>query len=119
MLIRIWGVGATHWHGANVFSHRGERLSMSERTRAHVFVTGRVQGVFFRATTRDTAREQGVDGWVKNLADGRVEAVFEGPDDDVEAMVEFCHEGSPQARVDDVNVEYESPQGLDGFDVRY
>ena len=92
---------------------------MSERTRAHVFVSGRVQGVFFRATTRDTAREQGVDGWVRNLDDGRVEAVFEGAKDTVEAMVEFCHEGSPQARVEDVVVEYEEPTGLDGFEIRY
>ena len=91
---------------------------MSDRTRAHVFVSGRVQGVFFRATTRDTAREQGVDGWVKNLADGRVEAVFEGSEESVEAMVEFCHEGSPQAQVRDVEVEYGDPEGLDGFEIR-
>jgi acylphosphatase len=92
---------------------------MSDRTRAHVFVTGRVQGVFFRATTRETAREEGVDGWVKNLDDGRVEAVFEGEEAVVEAMVEFCHEGSPQARVEDVDVEYEEPLGIEGFEVRY
>mgnify|MGYP000566128676 FL=1 len=91
---------------------------MTDRTHAHVFVSGRVQGVFFRATTRDTAREHGVDGWVKNLADGRVEAVFEGPEDAVEAMVEFCHEGSPQARVDDVEVEYAEPDGYEGFEIR-
>ncbi len=91
---------------------------MSERTRAHVYVSGKVQGVYFRATTRDTAREHGVDGWVQNLADGRVEAVFEGPESDVEAMVEFCHEGSPAARVDDVDVTYEEPQGEDGFEIR-
>ncbi|WP_225334553.1 acylphosphatase [Halomicrobium urmianum] len=91
---------------------------MSE-TRAHVFVSGEVQGVFFRATTRERADETGVDGWVRNLDDGRVEAVFEGPEADVEEMVEFCHEGSPQARVDDVEVEYGDPEGLDGFEVRW
>jgi acylphosphatase len=91
---------------------------MTERTRAHVYVSGRVQGVFFRATTRDTAREHEVDGWVKNLADGRVEAVFEGPVEDVEAMVAFCHEGSSRARVDDVDVEYGDPDGHDGFEIR-
>lgn len=91
---------------------------MTVRTHAHVYVSGRVQGVFFRATTRDTAREHGVDGWVKNLADGRVEAVFEGPEEAVEAMVEFCHEGSPQARVDDVAVEYGEPEGHEGFEIR-
>ena len=92
---------------------------MSERVRAHVFVTGRVQGVYYRANTRDTARERGVDGWVKNLADGRVEAVFEGPPDEVEAMVEWCHEGSPAADVTDVTVEHEEPSGLEGFEIRY
>jgi len=91
---------------------------MSERTRAHLFVFGRVQGVFFRATTRDRAREEGVDGWVRNLADGRVEAVFEGHQEAVESMVEFCHEGSLRARVDDVEVEYGDPEGLDGFEIR-
>jgi acylphosphatase len=92
---------------------------MSERTRAHVYVSGKVQGVYFRATTRDTAREHGVDGWVRNLDDGRVEAVFEGSEEDVERLVEFCHEGSPAARVDDVEVNYEQPQGEDGFRVRW
>jgi acylphosphatase len=92
---------------------------MGERTRAHVFVTGTVQGVYYRATTRDTAREQGVDGWVKNLEDGRVEAVFEGEQADVEAMVEWCHTGSPRAEVEDVEVEYEAPEDLDGFRIQY
>jgi acylphosphatase len=92
---------------------------MADRTRAHVFVSGRVQGVYYRANTRDTAREEGVDGWVKNLDDGRVEAVFEGPEDAVEAMVEWCHTGSPAAEVADVAVEYERPAGEDGFEIRY
>jgi acylphosphatase len=89
------------------------------RTRAHVLVSGRVQGVYFRATTRDEAHEAGVDGWVRNLPDGRVEAVFEGPEDAVESMIEFCREGSPAARVEDVEVEYGDPEGLDGFEVRW
>jgi acylphosphatase len=88
--------------------------------RAHVFVSGKVQGVYYRATTRDEARERGVAGWVKNLDDGRVEAVFEGEKDDVEAMVEWCHEGSSAARVDGVEVEWEEPTGeFDGFEIRY
>jgi len=91
---------------------------MTERTRAHVFVSGKVQGVYFRATTRDTAREKDVDGWVRNLDDGRVEAVFEGPESAVEEMVEFCHDGSSAARVEDVEVSYEEPDGEDGFRVR-
>jgi acylphosphatase len=89
------------------------------RTRAHVYVSGTVQGVYFRATTRHEARERGVDGWVRNLEDGRVEAVFEGPADAVEGMVEFCHEGSSAARVEDVEVTYEDPQGESEFVVRW
>jgi len=92
---------------------------MAGRTRAHVFVSGTVQGVYYRANTRDTAREEGVDGWVRNLEDGRVEAVFEGPEDAVESMIEWCHEGSPTADVTDVEAEYEEPQGEDGFEIRY
>ena len=87
-------------------------------TRAHVFVTGRVQGVSYRANTRDAARDAGVDGWVKNLDDGRVEAVFEGEEGDVENMVEWCHDGSPAAAVENVDVEYDDPEGLSGFEVR-
>ena len=91
---------------------------MADRIRAHVFVSGTVQGVYYRANTRDTARERDVDGWVRNLEDGRVEAVFEGDDPDVEAMIEWCHTGSPQAVVDDVDVEYEPPEGESGFEIR-
>ena len=87
---------------------------MADRTRARVLVSGHVQGVFYRATTRDAAREHDVDGWVKNLDDGRVEAVFEGPASAVESMVEWCHTGSPAADVDDVSVTREPPEGVDG-----
>lgn len=86
--------------------------------RAHLHVSGRVQGVGFRASTRREARDQGVSGWVQNLADGRVEAVFEGPEADVEAMIEWCRDGPSTARVEDLTVEYEDPQGADGFEVR-
>ncbi|GGN87160.1 MULTISPECIES: acylphosphatase [Haloarcula] len=89
------------------------------RKRVHVYVSGQVQGVYYRATTRDTAREHGVDGWVKNLDDGRVEAVFEGDPDAVDAMVEYCHEGSTRATVTDVEVDEEDPEGVDGFEVRW
>jgi len=91
---------------------------MADRTRAHVFVSGRVQGVFYRANTRENARDRGVDGWVKNLEDGRVEAIFEGPTEAVEEMVEWCHTGSPAADVEDVEVEYGEPQGEDEFSIR-
>lgn len=92
---------------------------MSDRTRAHVHVSGKVQGVYFRATTRDWARDCGVDGWVQNRSDGRVEAVFEGTADAVERMIEFCHEGSDAARVEAVDVTYEEPEGESGFRVRW
>ena len=92
---------------------------MADRVRVHVFVSGTVQGVYYRANTRDTARERGVDGWVRNLEDGRVEAVFEGDEASVKAMIEWCHSGSPRATVDDVDVEYEPPEGESGFEIRY
>ena len=88
------------------------------RIRTHVFVSGTVQGVAYRANTRDTAREAGVDGWVKNLDDGRVEAVFEGEEESVERLVEWCHSGSPAAEVESVDAEYGDPEGLSGFEVR-
>jgi acylphosphatase len=93
-------------------------MTDDDRTRAHVFVSGRVQGVYYRANTRDTAHEHGVDGWVRNLDDGRVEAVFEGPREAVESMVEWCHEGSPRASVSNVSAEYGEPEGLEGFEIR-
>ncbi len=89
------------------------------RKRMHVYVSGRVQGVYFRATTRDRANELGVDGWVRNLDDGRVEGVFEGDPDDVESMVEFCYEGSSRASVTAVEASEEEPEGIDGFEVRW
>jgi acylphosphatase len=92
---------------------------MSDRTRAHVLVSGNVQGVYFRATTRDEAQKRDIDGWVRNLDDGRVEAVFEGPEEAVEAMVEFCHRGSSAADVEDVEVTYEEPDDEGEFRVRW
>lgn len=87
---------------------------MADRTRAHVLVSGRVQGVYYRATTRETAERLGVDGWVQNLDDGRFEAVFEGPADAVGRMIGWCHEGSPDARVERVEEEYEEPENSTG-----
>ena len=88
------------------------------KTRAHVIVSGRVQGVFYRAKARDKAVSAGVSGWVGNLPDGNVEAVFEGGKDKVEEMIEWCKKGPSGARVDDVFVSWEEPEGLEGFDVR-
>lgn len=86
---------------------------------AHVFVEGKVQGVYFRDTTRKQAEEHAVEGWVRNLSDGRVEAVLQGDRDDVEAMIDFCHEGPPRARVEDVDVEWvDEDEDLAGFTIR-
>lgn len=91
----------------------------ADRERVHVFVTGRVQGVTYRASTRETARERGVAGWVRNLDDGRVEAVFEGPPEAVDSMVEWCHEGPARANVTGVETSSEPPEGRSGFEVRW
>ena len=89
-----------------------------QRIRAHVYVSGKVQGVYYRANTREKAREVGIDGWVRNLDDGRVEAVFEGDEWSVQEVLDWCHTGSPAAHVEDVDAEFEDPQGEDGFRVR-
>ena len=98
---------------------KSDGMTDSDRVRAHVFVSGRVQGVYYRASTRDAARERGVDGWVTNLDDGRVEAVFEGDEASVEAMCAWCETGSRAAEVENVAVTMESPEGIDGFTVRW
>jgi acylphosphatase len=84
-----------------------------------VVVHGQVQGVFFRADCRRAAQEAGVAGWVRNLPDGTVEALFEGPDDGVRRMVEWAHHGPPHAAVDHVEVTDEAPSGAAGFVVTY
>jgi acylphosphatase len=86
--------------------------------RVRVIVSGLVQGVYFRDGCRRLAFAQGVDGWVRNLPDGRVEAVFEGARDSVEAMVDWTRHGPPRASVDGVEVREEAPEGLGGFTVR-
>jgi acylphosphatase len=83
--------------------------------RRRVVVRGRVQGVFFRDTTRRMAAERGVAGWVRNRRDGAVEAVFEGEPEAVESMVRFAHEGPRGADVESVEVVEEEPEGLSGF----
>jgi acylphosphatase len=83
--------------------------------RAHVFVSGRVQGVFYRTSCADLARELGLAGWVRNAEDGRVEAVFEGSSGAVERMLAWCRTGSPMAAVQDVSVVEEEPTGSSDF----
>jgi acylphosphatase len=78
-----------------------------------------VQGVFFRARTRDEALKRGLTGWVRNLYDGRVEAVFEGDDEDIQSMISWCRTGPPHAAVTDVSVEGETFRGeFSDFTVR-
>ncbi|MEW6533615.1 MAG: acylphosphatase [Thermodesulfobacteriota bacterium] len=79
--------------------------------RRRVLISGMVQGVAFRAYTRHAAQQASVSGWVRNLPDGRVEAVFEGHADRVTQMVEWCRRGSPGSRVDRVDVIEEAPRG--------
>jgi acylphosphatase len=86
--------------------------------RRRVVVQGHVQGVFFRETTRRRALSAGVTGWVRNLPDGRVEAVFEGEREAVDSLVAYVREGPRGARVDWVDVEAEEPEGLGGFEIR-
>ncbi len=88
------------------------------RVRRRVVVSGRVQGVFFRDATRERALAGGVDGWIRNRADGTVEAVLEGPQEAVERLLGFCRTGPATSRVDRVEVEEQEPQGLRGFTVR-
>jgi len=87
-----------------------------DRLRAHVMIEGRVQGVNFRASAQAQARTTGVEGWVRNLDDGRVEAVFEGSAAAVKRMISWCYRGPQPARIDRVNVEWEQPTGQErGF----
>jgi acylphosphatase len=81
------------------------------KTRAHLFVSGIVQGVFFRQKTKQQAQSFSVMGWVRNLDDGRVEAVFEGEKNAVEALVNYCRQGPSSARVDKVEVYYDKFTG--------
>lgn len=89
----------------------------AEPVRAHVVVSGRVQGVFFRASAAEEARALGVSGWVRNVGDD-VEAVFEGSRTAVERMIEWSHHGPTHASVEFVDTTWEAPEGLAAFTVR-
>ena len=86
--------------------------------RAEVTVRGMVQGVFFRVETRDRARSLGLSGWVTNAGDGTVRAVFEGAEERVQSMVDWCGLGPSGAHVDDVDVTWSEPQGETDFSIR-
>lgn len=92
---------------------------MSERVRRHVRVSGRVQGVAFRSEALRMAERTGVDGWVRNLPGGEVEAVFEGPREAVEAAVAWCAHGPVAAVVESLAAADEPPEGIQGFEIRW
>jgi len=90
------------------------------KVRAHVFISGRVQGVFFRSETRQAARKHHVCGWIRNIPDQRVEAVFEGEDVNVKQLLEFCKRGSPSSKVTRIEVSWEPCfGGFNDFEIIY
>ena len=93
---------------------------MQANTRVHAIVSGRVQGVFYRLETQNAANRIGVNGWVRNLPDGTVEAVFEGEKQKVKDIIAWCQDGPPHARVDQVKVDYQDCTGeFSDFQVTY
>lgn len=91
-----------------------------EKARAHILIEGRVQGVFYRASTREEANLSGLTGWVRNCRDGRVEAVFEGERDKVEMIIEWCKKGPPGALVTKADVSWEQATSeFDTFSIKH
>jgi acylphosphatase len=85
-----------------------------KRAQARLIVAGRVQGVFYRHSTRQTARELGLSGWVKNLPDGSVEIFADGPESEVQKLIEWCHKGPANAVVNNVSVEWQNDDKSEG-----
>lgn len=93
---------------------------METKIRAHAIISGRVQGVFFRMETKRAADRFGVSGWVQNLRDGTVEAVFEGDRNQIDDILAWCKEGPLRAKVTDVNISWEDYSGeFRKFDISY
>jgi acylphosphatase len=90
----------------------------ADRIRRRLVVHGKVQGVFYRDSTRDAARNEGVSGWAANRSDGTVEVVLEGPPDAVESVIGYCRRGPSSANVHAVDEHEETPEGLTGFQIR-
>lgn len=88
-------------------------------SRAHVVISGRVQGVCYRAFTQHQAVTLGLSGWVKNMPEGCVEAVFEGRRETIEQAILACKSGPPGARVNDIDIAWKSPLEEQGFEIRY
>jgi acylphosphatase len=87
--------------------------------RLHLFITGQVQGVFFRAYSQAKAHQLGLSGWVRNLPDGRVEMVIEGEPAILEKMLNWCYQGPPRAKVEKIEMVWEKSQGEKEFKIRY
>ena len=95
-------------------------VNMEKQVRAHAVISGRVQGVFFRAETQRAAEGFGVSGWVRNKRDGTVEAVFEGRQEDVDAALDWCRQGPRMSRVDKVDVNWQQYTGeFQSFDITF
>lgn len=91
-----------------------------KKTRAHLVIKGIVQGVFYRSSAQETALNLGLKGWVRNLPDGNVEAVFEGPSENVRKAVDWCRQGPPGASVSEIDEQWSDCTGeFKGFDVKY
>ena len=85
-----------------------------------MIIFGRVQGVWFRASTQQKAEQLGLTGWVRNTTDGCVEAIFEGEEQLVNQMIEWCNHGPPRSKVNNVDIKNQEPtNGFDGFSIRY
>ena len=91
---------------------------MSETGAVHLFVHGRVQGVFFRASTQKTAEGLGLTGWVKNCSDGSVEIHAEGDKEKLEELIAWCRQGPPSASVSDIDLDWVDVEGFSSFDIR-
>ena len=90
------------------------------KSKVHVIISGRVQGVWFRASTKSKAEQFGITGWVRNTSDGNVEAVFEGDEKIIEEILEWCNHGPPLAKVDNVEIKKQSSSNdFDQFFIRY
>lgn len=90
------------------------------KSNVHVIISGRVQGVWFRANTKQKAEQLGITGWVRNTSDGNVEAVFEGEKEQIKEMLNWCYHGSSMAHVENVEIKNQEPtNGFDGFSIRY
>ena len=95
-------------------------MMVMEKVRVRVIIEGRVQGVFFRYHTQEMAYQLDLRGWVKNRRDGHVEAVFEGDQGRVDQIIQWCHQGPPEARVTKVHLNWEEFAGeFDDFSIRY